>query len=356
MPMSLKDRWRYKNISWLMPKINVDDVLARLNSSIDSKSGDEIRAFCPDHYLSTGRESSHANWTVNVKTGKTFCFTESRGSNLVFIICRMFNCEPDEAVKFLMGSETDLDIGALQLEALKQRQQSFSPEQEEDREVKGLNVISKDMENRYMSEAAYKFFIHPPGKKYPTNILPETVDRYWVFERTWGYYTNRIIIPYVLGGYLVGFCALDMLGKEVWKDKHPLKDEKDYRKVLYPMNFVSGSFLFGYDDCQQGADFVIVTEGAREVMKLWQEGFTNSVAILGSFLGDTQLQMLTRLSPKRVVLMFDGDEAGKKMTSRIADKLERNFGDKVQRCFLPEGKDPKHLTRADFEDLVLKEK
>jgi 5S rRNA maturation endonuclease (ribonuclease M5) len=264
------------------------------------------------------------------------------------------DCGIKEAVKFLTGSETNLDMDALKISALQYKMSKIKGgEEEEKEEVKGLNVIGKDIENRYMSELAYRFFIHPPGKKHPTNILPETVDRYWVFERTWGYYSNRIIIPFALGGELKGFCALDILGKDMWLDKHPLKEEDDYRKVLYPMNFVSGSYLFGYDDCQKGADFIVVTEGPREVMKLLQEGFPNSVAILGSFLSNNQLEMLTGLSPKRIVLMFDGDSAGVKTTDRIADKLKRNFGDSVQKCFVPTDRDPKNLCREDFERLIL---
>lgn len=354
MALNLKDRWRYKDISWLMPKVNIEDVLVRLQSPIDSRSGDEVRAFCPDHYISAGRNPSHANWTVNVKTGKTFCFTESRGSNLVFIVCRIFGCDPAEAVKFLTGSDADID--EMRMSAFKQAVSVVRAEDAEEKEVRGLNVIAKDIENRYMSEAAYSFFIHPPGKKYPTNIRAETVDGYWIFERTWGYYANRVIIPFALGGELKGFCALDILGREAWLEKHPLKTEDDYRKVLFPMNFVSGGYLFGYDDCQKDADFIVVTEGPREVMKLWQEGFTNSVAILGSFLSDTQLQMLTRLNPKRLVLMFDGDEAGEKTTNRIAEKLKRPMGDNVQMCFVPKGRDPKNLDREDFERLIFGEK
>jgi len=333
-----------------MPKVDIESVLARLNSPIKSRSEKEIRAFCPDHELMTGRRPSHANWTVNIKTGQTMCFTEGRASNLVFIVCRLFGCDVKEAIKFLTGLDSDLPIGEIKAASIKHRLSQMRETEDEKQEVHGLDAIAKDIENRYMSEEAYQFFIRPPGKQYPTNITKETVDRYLVFERTWGYYANRVIIPFVMRGLLRGFCALDLLGKERWLKQHPLKTEDDYRKVLYPMHFVAGDFLFGYDDCEPGADFIIVTEGPREVMKLWQEGFPNSVAILGSYLSNNQYVSLAELHPRRVVLMFDGDDAGVKTTGRIADKLKKLCP--VQQCFVPRGKDPKNLDRADFERLI----
>jgi hypothetical protein len=255
-----------------------------------------------------------------------------------------------DAAAFLLGESSDFDFGAMGISAVRQMASKMRAEQEERPAVRGLDMIAREMENRSMSSEAYQFFVHPPGKRLPTNILPETVDRYWVFERTWGFYSNRVVIPFVMGGYVVGFCALDLLGKEEWLRRHPSSGEDDYRKVRYPMNFVSGDCLFGYDDCEVGCDFLVVSEGAREKMKLWQEGFANSVAILGSYMSDRQMELMSSLAPKEVVLMFDGDEAGAKATERIAEKLSPIF--KVRKCFPPEGADPKNLAREDFERMI----
>ena len=349
--LGLKESLKFKDISWLMPSVNVGDVLDRLGVEVGRVSGDEIRAFCPDHRMFTGHEPSHANWDVNVKTGKTFCFTEGRGSNLVFVVCNVLDCGTRDAVAFLMNVQGELDLGSLSISAIRQRMNTIRATAEvEKMPVRGLNAIADEMANRYMSERAYRFFIHPPGKKYPTNIVPATVDKYQVFERTWGFYSGRVVIPFVLKGFVVGFVALDIFGKDEWLRLHPTKTEDDYRKVRYPMNFLSGDFLFGYDDCEKGAEFVVIVEGAREVMKLWQEGFTNAVAILGSYMSDNQMILLGELNPKRVVLMFDGDNSGVATTERLADKLKRVHD--VKKCFVPMGKDPKNLCREDFENLV----
>jgi DNA primase len=124
--------------------------------------------------------------------------------------------------------------------------------------------------------------------------------------------------------------------------------------VRYPENFLSSECLFGFDDCPKGADFIIVTEGAREVMKLAQEGFP-AVAILGAYVSPTHRTLLAELYPKRIVLMFDGDDAGSAITTRVADALTGGgvySKATVQKCLLPRGRDPKNLDREILIRLI----
>jgi DNA primase len=154
-------------------------------------------------------------------------------------------------------------------------------------------------------------------------------------------------------GKLVGFCAIDILGKKRWLEYHPLKTENDYKKVLYPMNFSSSDFLFGYDDYDKSSESLIIVEGPREVMKLSQEGYKNAVAVMGSYMSDQHLAWIMKLSPKVVILLFDGDNAGVETTRRVGVKLSRAFkGDSLQKRFVPQGRDPKNLSRDELEKLI----
>lgn len=367
--LSVREQLRYKHIDWLMPSVDVVAILEKLGVEDISVHGKEVRAICPDHKIFTGRESSDPNWWVNTETGQTVCFTEQgRGSNLVWTVSRMLDVHPREAAKFCMDTDSDIAESTLQIARNKKFRARMAPskfgegiEDEERPAIRGISSIRRDMENRYMSDAAYDYFMYPPGKP-PTLITRETVDHYQVFERTYGIYTNRVVIPFVLKGQVVGFCAIDILGKDKWLETHPLKTERDYRKVLYPENFVAGGdwkhvqgCLFGFDDCVRGCDTLFIVEGPREVMKLWQEGYTNSVAILGGYLGHGQYTLITELAPKRVALMFDGDSAGRMITDRVEEGLRRNYqGDSLIRCHLPFGKDPKNLGRKDYDALLSK--
>jgi hypothetical protein len=253
----------------------------------------------------------------------------------------LLECTPSEAVKFLTGVQGEVDEGKLEFARRRHRRKKIDPrlkggvpdDAEERKGVLGLSAIRMDIENRYVSERLYQFFTHPPGKA-PTNIRRETVDRYHIFERTWGTYANRAVIPFYFKGELIGYCAVDLLGKEEWLRQHPSRGEDDYKKTLYAKGLLSGQYLFGIDDCEKGADVLVLVEGPREVMKLWQEGFTNAVAILGAYLSDKHFELITELSPKRIALMFDGDAAGRAITTRAAER-------------------PKNLQRVDFERLTM---
>lgn len=216
--------------------------------------------------------------------------------------------------------------------------------------VLGLDDISKDLENRYVSERLYQFFVLPPGKIYPTNIQRETVDRYQVFERTWGRYADRAVVPVFMRRELTGFVAIDLLGKDEWMKKHPLSD--DYRKTLTAINMVVGETLFGFDDCERNADYLIIVEGPREVMKLWQEGFPNAVATFGVNVCPGHMVLISELAPKRILLMYDRDLSGAGVAAmdKQAKKLVRNH--KVGKCFCPVGRDPKNLDRRELQTII----
>jgi hypothetical protein len=349
---SVRERLRYKHISWLMPNVDVPMVLDKLGVSHEGVRGNEVRGFCPDHHLYTGRQPSHPFWTVNVDSGETYCFTEGRGSNLLWIVRRLLECKADEAAQFISGA-TGATISDLELAGLRNRLRHMRKEKTDDegREVSGLGEIGADIAARPTSKRLYEFFASPPGKK-PTDIAKDTVDRFEVFERTWGYYCDRAIIPIRHDSQLVGFCAVDILGEKAWHKKHPTSE--DYRKTLYPLGFGAADCLYGYDDCEAGSERVILVEDARSKMKLWQEGYPSCCAILGAELHGPQIRLLATLSPKEVVVMLDGDVAGREATERAVRKLLKNFV--VRPCYVPIGKDPKNLCGNEIEAVMKKSK
>jgi hypothetical protein len=351
MDIGIKERQRYRDIEWLMPSVDIELVLDKLGTKLHGWSGDRAIAFCPDHERFVNRRPSHPRWLLNTKTGETFCLTEGRGSNLLWTMCRVLECTPAEAIRVITGEDEDSlteQLIAAKTVRAKARRLRTADEKPVPKAVLGLDDITKDLAERPISEACYQFFMNPPGKRYPTNIRRETVDRYRVFERTWGYYADRGVIPFFLKEELKGFAAVDMLGEQKWRDKHPLSD--DYRKTLTAVNFQVGEYLFGLDDCRQKAEMLFITEGPREVMKLWQEGFVDSVATLGIHITPGQFGLLASLAPKLVVLMYDNDPRGVAAMDQQEKTLSRQFV--VRKCFCPPGRDPKNLSANEIKNLV----
>jgi len=85
----------------------------------------------------------------------------------------------------------------------------------------------------------------------------------------------------------------------------------------------------------------IVVEGYMDVIGLHQAGITSAVAPLGTSLTESQLQLLQRYVDK-ILLLFDGDNAGLQAASRSVDLIvESGLEGKV--LLLPEGMDPDEM-------------
>jgi len=337
---SIKDQLLFRDIRWLMSKVDVKRVLEYLGVRVDKQIGDEIWGWCPDHYQHVGRIPSHPKWSVNIKTGVTYCFTESRGSNLVWIVARLKHCSPKEAAEWMCDGEmsvSEISIQNMQEECKRLR------EAEKEKEKKAVSSIQKArewVEASQMYEEGYHFFMHPPPPKKPTLIEKLTVDHFRCVQIRSGFYANRVVIPFFQKLEFVGFAAVDILGLEEWKKRHPTLDPtRFYNKVLYPKGFSRRLCLFGFDEVKSES-VVALTEGPREVMKLWQLGY-QALAVLGASMSSEQVKLLAELNPKIVLLMFDGDEQGYEAQRRIHDQLKEFFA--VVKGTIPYGFDPKCL-------------
>jgi DNA primase len=146
-------------------------------------------------------------------------------------------------------------------------------------------------------------------------------------------------------GFLSGCIAVrlhDLLG-------HPLgyagrrtdpNLSKQYGKWKFPPALPKNEILFNFHRIRSSRPkAVVVVEGPWGVMRLAQLNIP-AVALLGIHLSPQQLDILKKLS--RVVLMLDGDYAGRSATIRIRKVLEAYTN--VQCITLPSDLDPDDLT------------
>jgi len=89
---------------------------------------------------------------------------------------------------------------------------------------------------------------------------------------------------------------------------------------------------------------VYVVEGYMDVVGLAQVGIENAVATCGTSLTHEHVLRLMRLS-KKVVVLFDGDRAGRAAAAR-AFPIFLNSPVDVIAAFVPEGEDPDSVARA----------
>src|SRR6185503_20974727 len=87
---------------------------------------------------------------------------------------------------------------------------------------------------------------------------------------------------------------------------------------------------------------LLVVEGYTDVMAAHQAGWKNAVAVLGTATTDDHAALIRRSGARSVVLVFDGDEAGRKASLRgLVGLLKLPVELKV--AVLPEGRDPGDL-------------
>lgn len=185
-----------------------------------------------------------------------------------------------------------------------------------------------------------------PAYKHPTrveeHVLDELVLYAWDFEPTpWvddgfdphilhahdiGFdtFNHRITIPiYNKDGKLIAISAR-ALGSEQPRYKIYKSELMDYCPVGY--NPKIHDHLWRYNKLKDDAKYVVVVEGFKAALKLVQHGENNVVALMGKMLSESQETILVS-DRRRVYLMLDNDEAGRKGQQEIAIRLSRQGAD-----------------------------
>jgi DNA primase len=101
------------------------------------------------------------------------------------------------------------------------------------------------------------------------------------------------------------------------------------------------SLLYGLDLAKESirrARRAIVVEGYTDVIVAHQYGFTETVAVLGTALGENHIRLLKRFADK-VVLLLDGDEAGQRRANEVLELFVAQQVD-LRIITLPAGLDP----------------
>jgi len=105
--------------------------------------------------------------------------------------------------------------------------------------------------------------------------------------------------------------------------------------------FRKSSLLYGLDaarDAVRKSRTVLVMEGYTDCIIAHQFGFTNTVAVLGTALGEGHLKILIRFAD-RIILVLDGDEAGQKRANEVLSLFIAEQAD-LRIVTLPQEKDP----------------
>ena len=106
--------------------------------------------------------------------------------------------------------------------------------------------------------------------------------------------------------------------------------------------------FYNLNNVKREDDTAIITESSFDAMKLWQCGYTNAIATLGSHVSPYKFKLLNKYF-NRIIIMTDNDDAGRKLGNKLADGFVRY----AERVSYPENrKDVGEMTLEEIKETI----
>ena len=343
----------------MIPKQVIEEILSRtdLPALIGSyvtlkRAGSNMNGLCPFHSERT------PSFTVFSRTNSFYCFGCGAGGDAINFVMRAENLDYPSAVEFLatragitipqdqnevarMGMsrkrvyEMNLEAARFFRENLLDKNIGF----EAMNYLAGQRKLSPTIIKRFgLGYAPNNFFALTNHMKNKGFTEQELIDGFLCGKSQKGhlydYFRNRVIFPIIdVTGNVIAF------GGRVMDDSKPKylnsSDTPGFKKSknLFALNYAK-------NHCSEQ---IILCEGYMDVIALHAAGVENAVATLGTALTSEQARMLTKYT-KKVILLYDSDEAGQKATDR-AIQILNEVGLEVRILKLNGAKDPDEYIR-----------
>ena len=302
--------------------VTIEQILGRYGVKL-KKSGKELRGRCPIHQ-GDGTDSFHANTEKNA----FHCFSCQAKGNVLDLVAAIEKCSARDA--------------ALKLKDWFPVSASGSSPPPDGKPVVDSRLAKEEVGERGEPNKPLGFqlkgidFAHPYLAQ--RGIDPETAEYFGVGLFTGkGSMSGRIVIPIENEkGELVAYAGRSVDGSEP-KYKLPAGFKKS--QVLYNLARV-------LEEDSTGA--VVLVEGFFDCMKVVLAEHA-CVALMGcSMSGDQEEQLVAHF--RQVVVMLDGDEAGRKAAGEIGGRLVHKVWVRV--VDLPDGKQPDQLSTAELQAVL----
>lgn len=288
------------------------------------RSGKELRGRCPIH-RGKGIDAFHVSPEKNV----FHCFSCQAKGNVLDFVAAMEQCTVREAGLKLQG------WFAVPQMPVRGSGKTASEPQLATKKVGERAEVEATAANKPLGFVLKRI---DPSHPYLASrgISRQTAETFGVgFFPGKGSMTGRVVIPiHNANGELVAYT-----GRAV-DDSEP--------KYKLPTGFKKALELFNLH--RVTGEEVILVEGYFDCMKVYQAGFPNVVALMGSSLSEVQEALLARF--RYVTLLLDGDAAGRAATAGIAMRLVLSGRHWVRAVELEEGKQPDMLTPEEIAELL----
>lgn len=122
--------------------------------------------------------------------------------------------------------------------------------------------------------------------------------------------------------------------------------------------FKKGKLIYNLDNARlpiRNQNKVLIAEGYMDVISLYQAGYENVVASMGTSLSEDHLKQLSKMT-NTLIFAFDGDDAGQKATSRAFQTAQGITNAEIKAIQIPNKLDPdewiKEHGKDSFQQLI----
>jgi len=349
-----------------IPEHTIDEILERVDlvtlvsRHVElKKSGKSFKGRCPFH------QEKSASFYVTPELKRFKCFGCQAGGDAIAFVQRYLGKTFVDAVRDL-AREVGVDLSAAEDPSARERQhlrevtelaqehfksQLWQPtEGKVARESLAARGVGEEMARSFGLGWAPEGWSRLGDLLLARGLLEFGIQAGLVQRRTRGegaydVFRGRLMIPIrAPDGRVVAFGGRLLLGDQGPKYLNS-KESRLYNK---------SETLYGLDrarDEVRRRKSVVLVEGYFDVIGLHQAGVSHAVALCSTALTSGHLQQLLRMEARELVLLLDGDEAGRKAVERLAPALLA-AGASTRVALLPEGEDPDTFARSRGADAV----
>lgn len=339
------------------------DIVEIISSYIPlRKSGKCFKTLCPFHSEKT------PSFFVNPIKGIFHCFGCGVGGNAVNFVMLYNKINFPEAIK-LLAEKMNIEIP-----------ETNSEQKEKNKEKEEIFEI-----NKYAKEV-YKKWLNDPiiGKKAYEYLKDRNLKKEIIEKFELGY-ASDISISKKAQANGISINILNKSGLIVFRDeKQNFFYDRFRNRIIFPLHDLFGKIcgfggrildkslpkylnspeticyskshhLYGLYFAKEEINkqgFLIIVEGYMDLLRLYQVGILNVVASLGTSLTEGHIRLIRKFTDK-VILIYDGDEAGKSATLRGLD-LFTGKDIEVKIVILPQNTDPDSFIEKNGKQEFLK--
>ncbi len=343
--------------------VSIEMVLERYGISDKlTRKGDRLTGPCPVHKGSNSRQFS-----ADVKKGAWKCFSGNctdagkKGGNVIDLVAAIEGVEFREAARKLQewfsvtpsvqpASKLKAPGKAAAADASAGREAKPKPPAEQPTAAANLpadlsTVALAEVKVQALAENKPLTFELKLDPAHPylaeRGLTPATVEYFGLGVAGKGSMAGRLAIPiHNEASELVAYA-----GRWVGSDAELPAGEGKYK---LPAGFHKGLVVFNAHRVPEGTKRVILVEGFWSCFWLHQNGFANVVSVMGSAITPQQVELLARRY-KGVQVFFDGDDAGREGSCKVALELAPRLWVRIVDC--PDGLQPDRLPAHELKRL-----